>query len=136
MAGPRNRVAAHVLIALQIAATLALLVGSALTLTSLYRLHSVDFGFDTRELTVTAIRPSPATLKRLGGIGLHERIVDRLRDYKELESVAAMSHVPLEPVLAASASVTTGEGLAAADAAVLECAFCRQGPSKRLGCQW
>jgi len=112
VAGPRNRTAAHVLIALQMAATLALLVGSALALTSLYRLHHVDFGFDARELTVTAIRPSPATLKRLGGIGFYERLVDRLRDFPELEAVAAMSHVPLEPVLAAAASVTTGGGLA------------------------
>jgi putative ABC transport system permease protein len=115
VAGPRNRTAAHVLIALQIAATLALLVGSALALTSLYRLHNVNFGFDARQLTVTAIRPSPATLKRLGGIGFYERIVDRLRDFGDLEAVAAMSHIPLEPVLAAAASVTTGEGLVVPD---------------------
>ena len=133
VAGPRNRVAAHVLIALQIAATLALLVGSALTLTSLYRLHKVDLGFDTRQLTVTAIRPSPATLKRLGGIGLHERIVDRLRDNKELESVAAMSHVPLEPVLAASASVTTGEGLVPAGRAAPRMRVLSPGAFQTLG---
>ncbi len=47
VAGSGRRTAFHVLIALQIAATLALLVGSALTLTSLYRQHHVDFGFET-----------------------------------------------------------------------------------------
>jgi predicted permease len=99
-----------VLIALQLAATLALLIGSALALTSLYRLHNVDLGFDTNQLTVTTIRPSAVTLKRLGG-GFYERILDRLRRDPELESVAVMSHVPLESALAAAASVTTSQGL-------------------------
>lgn len=111
MAGARRRTTSHVLIAVQIAATLALLVGSALALTSLYRQNKIDFGFDTKDLTVTTIRPSSATLKRRGGIGLYERILDQLRDDPALESVAAMSHVPLERVLAAAATVTTDEGL-------------------------
>jgi putative ABC transport system permease protein len=111
VAGPRKRTASHVLVALQVAATLALLVGSALALTSLYRQHKVDFGFDTRDLTVTTIRPSSATLKRLGGIGFHERILEGLRGDPEFEAVAAMSHVPLERQLALAASVTTDEGL-------------------------
>jgi putative ABC transport system permease protein len=111
VAGPRKRTTSHALIAVQLAATLALLVGSALVLTSLYRQHTVDFGFDTSDVTMTTIRPSSATLKRLGGIAFNERLLDRLRDDPELESVAAMSHVPLEPALAARATVTTAQGL-------------------------
>jgi putative ABC transport system permease protein len=111
VAGPRKRTASQVLIAFQIAATLALLIGSALALTSLYRLHNVDLGFDTKQLTVTTIRPSAATLKRRGGTGFYERTLDQLRRDPEFESVAVMSHVPLESALAAAASVTTGQGI-------------------------
>jgi putative ABC transport system permease protein len=95
---------------LQVAATLALLVGSALALTSLHRLHSVDLGFDTRDLTVTTIRPSATTLKGAGSAGFYERLVGRLQEMAGLQAVAAMSHVPLEPVLAAAATVSTEEG--------------------------
>jgi putative ABC transport system permease protein len=111
IAGPRHQIASQVLIALQIAATLALLVGSALVLRSLYGLHHVDVGFDTSQLTVTTIRPSATMLKQLGGIAFYERIVGRLRDYREFESVAVMSHVPLERVLATAVNLTTGDGL-------------------------
>jgi putative ABC transport system permease protein len=108
--GPKRRTASHVLIGLQVAATLALLVGSALALMSLYKLHSVDLGFDTRYLTVTTIRPSATTLKGPGSAGFYERLVGRLQEMDGLHAVAAMSHVPLEPVMAAAATVSTEEG--------------------------
>lgn len=115
VAGPRHHIASQVLIALQIAATLALLVGSALVVRSLYGLHHIDVGFDTSQLTVTTIRPSPPMLKRLGGMAFYERLVGRLRDYREFESVAVMSHVPLERVLATAVNLTTGDGLVLAE---------------------
>ena len=124
VAGPQSRTMSHVLIALQIAATLTLLIGSALALTSLYRLHTLDLGFDTRHLTVTTIRPAPGMLKQRGVAGFYERLLDRLREQPEFEAVAAMSHVPLEPVLAGAASVTTDDGVVASEG--------RNGPRMRV----
>ena len=111
VAGPRKRTASYLLIGLQIAATLTLLVGSVLALASLYRLHRVDVGFDTRHLTLTTVRPSAATLKQRGNAAFYDGLLDRLREQQGFEAVAAMSHVPLEPILAAAASVTTEEGV-------------------------
>lgn len=124
VAGPNRRTASHVLIGLQVAATLALLVGSALALMSLYRLHSVDLGFDTSHLTVTTIRPSATTLKGPASAGFYERLVSRLQETDGLQVVATMSHVPLEPVLAAAATVSMGEGAVLRDG--------RNGPRMRI----
>jgi predicted permease len=123
-AGPNRRMPSNVLIALQVAATLALLVGSALALMSLYRLHSVDLGFDTRHLTVTTIRPSATTLKGPGIAGFYERLVGRLQEMDGLQAVATMSHVPLEPILAAAATVSTEDGIVLRDG--------RNGPRMRV----
>jgi putative ABC transport system permease protein len=109
--GPRRRTTSNLLIAVQIAGALVLLVASALALTSLYRLHNVDMGFNTRQLTVTTIRPSTTTLQQPGDLRFYDRVLDGLRTQPGVESVATISHVPLEPALAAAASVTTGKGV-------------------------
>jgi predicted permease len=110
IAGPDRRTLTHVLIGVQVAATLALLVGSVLALTSLRRLHTVDLGFDRRQVTVTTIRPSATTLKGPSSGGFYERLVDRLQRIEGLNAVGTISHVPLEPGLAIAATVSTEGG--------------------------
>jgi predicted permease len=101
----------NILIGMQIAATLTLLVGSSLTLMSLYRLHKADLGFDTKNLTVTSVRPPASMLKENRNAHFYERILGRLRDQEGFEAVAAMSHVPLESALPPLATVSTEEGV-------------------------
>lgn len=108
---PHNRRASFALIGLQIAGTLALLVGSVLSLLSLHRMHKADVGFDTHRLSVTPVRPSLAVLKQDRSAFFYERVLAGLREQNGFESVAAMSHVPLDTALPPIANVSTTEGV-------------------------
>ncbi len=105
---PNRPAASRMLIGLQVAATLALLGGSGLALMSLHRLHSIDLGFETRHITVTTVRLSSTALSAQGS-RFYDRLVSRLQETPGFQTVATMSHVPLEPVLATAATVT-GDG--------------------------
>lgn len=108
---PQHRRTSDLLIALQIAGTLTLLVGSSLSLLSLYHMHRADVGFDTSHLTVTPVRPSIAVLKQDRSGRFYDAVLGRLREQRLFDAVATMSHVPLETALPPIAAVSTEEGI-------------------------
>jgi putative ABC transport system permease protein len=110
-AAPRaNRRTAKSLIALEIALTLALLIGSTLTMAGLYRTLNVDLGFDRDRLSIATVRPSSAKYAGVERSRFFERVVDRLRDLPGIEAAGGMSMVPLASVLPERAAVGADDG--------------------------
>jgi putative ABC transport system permease protein len=103
---PRSmRVATKNLIALEIALTLALSIGGALTMRELFRLVSADIGFDRHGLWIATVKPSPAKYARMERARFYERLIDRLRATAGVEGVGGLSRVPLGAALAELATV-------------------------------
>lgn len=106
-AGPAAATLSRAIIAAEIAMALILLAGSAFVSTGLYRLLTVDVGFDDRRLLVSALRPSPSKYVGEARAALIDEILARVRSQPGIESAAVISPLPLDQELARRVAVTT-----------------------------
>ena len=97
-AGGQRALIARTLIGVQIAASLVLLVVAGLFVRTLYNFSRVDVGFDTRDLMVFQIDPTPSAADPAGVVELYERLLG------EVEKVPGVRSVTLSalPVIARS----------------------------------
>jgi len=86
------------MVVVEIALALVLLIGASLMLRSFRQLDRVDPGFDPRQVLVQRIALSPERYPDVPRqVALFEGLLDRVRALPGVESVAAVSAVPLHP---------------------------------------
>jgi predicted permease len=100
VAGSRSILSKSLLV-LQVAVSLVLLIAAGLFLRTLHNLRNVDVGFNTRNLVLFRVNPSPNRYDETRTVALYQQISDRLR------SVAAVRSVALSNVQLLSASVNS-----------------------------
>jgi len=99
------------LVIVQMAASVALLVASALLLRALWRLEARDPGFDTtRVLMATAPLPMPKYEVVAARVALYDRVLADVRRQPGVESAAFISFVPMSPQMRGGIFNVTLEG--------------------------
>jgi len=83
------------LVGAQIALTVVLAFGAVQLVRSATRLDAVNIGFDPRVLTVRVPFDRRSFMKPADQAAMYERVRDRLRQVPGVESVGAISHLPL-----------------------------------------
>jgi putative ABC transport system permease protein len=105
-AGPTAAKWSRAIIAGEVAVALVLLAGSLFVATGLYRLLTVDVGFDGRHTLVSALRPSFSKYVGDARAALIENVMAGVRAQPGIDAVAAISPLPLGLELARPINVT------------------------------
>jgi predicted permease len=92
--GGRSRVR-HLLVAGQIAVSLALVTTSAFLVRSLWNLDRVDAGFDRRPMLMVTLSPSAVGYDELRARAFYEALMERVRALPGVERVALAGRPPL-----------------------------------------
>jgi predicted permease len=93
-AGGQRALMARTLIGVQIAASLILLVVAGLFVRTLYNYSQVDVGFDTRNLLVFQLDPTPSATDSAGVVELYERLIGETETVPGVRS-ATLSALPV-----------------------------------------
>jgi predicted permease len=84
------------LIVAQVAASVVLLIGAVLLLTSFRNLLSVDAGFDPSRVITATMFPPPSRYANPGDVvALSTRVLDAIRSLPDVEAVGTTSNIPL-----------------------------------------
>jgi putative ABC transport system permease protein len=96
MSGRRNRRIQDTLVVVEVALALVLLIGSGLMIRSLWRLQSINPGFDTSNLlTARLLLPQSKYSKASQRTAFFEELVDRLKLLPGVRSATAIDVLPL-----------------------------------------
>ena len=99
---------AQLLIGLEIAATVALLAGSALVGRRIADILDVEAGFDTRDLRLASIRPTGPEYREEAIERFYARVAERIRERTGLE-VVHIDRVPMDKYLGRGVKVRAGD---------------------------
>ncbi len=118
--GARRLRARSLLVAFEVAASLALLTGSALLVESAYRMLRVDFGIDTERTLMASLslrqRSYPDVDARAA---FYERIEERLANVPGFQAVAMSDLWPLQAPRRREVARTAGGGVVVTEAGVI-----------------
>jgi predicted permease len=94
---PKVKRARRMLVAIEVAVSVALVLMTGLLTTSLLRLLHVDRGFEAARIATATVNLPSKTYSELGiRAGFYKQVVDRLSGLPGVEHAAAVSEVPLE----------------------------------------
>jgi putative ABC transport system permease protein len=132
-AGPTAQRLSRAIIAGEVAVAFVLLAGSLFVATGLYRLLTVNVGFDGQGVLVSSLRPSSAKYVGAARAALIENTLASVRAQPGIASAAVMSPLPLARELPRRINVTAQEDGGAPARVVAQVRLASDGAMATLG---